>query len=122
MDPLALWGIILITGALLFYSIGVWGEFFKKNLLRIHVVFFWSGLLFDTIGTTLMIFMAEGIKLDLHSVSGAMAILLMLGHAIWATIVERSGTVIQKAQFHKYSLFVWLFWLIPFFYPTTGMG
>jgi uncharacterized repeat protein (TIGR03987 family) len=121
MEPLALAGLILITAALIFYSIGVWGEFFKKNLLKVHVIFFWAGLFCDTIGTTLMFFMAEDLSFDIHAISGALAILLMLGHAIWATKVQKSGSEEQKHKFHKYSLFVWFFWLIPYFYPTAAM-
>lgn len=121
MEILALSGLILITAALIFYSIGVWGEFIKKNLQKLHVIFFWAGLTCDIIGTTLMFFMAEDLDFDIHALSGGLAILLMLGHAIWATSVERSGTEAQKVNFHKYSIFVWLFWLIPYFYPSAAM-
>ena len=122
MDALALWGMILITSALVFYSIGVWGEFYQKTLKRYHVIFFWLGLTCDTFGTSLMFLMADKIALDIHSISGAIAILLMLFHAIWATKVERSGNELQKQQFHRYSLIVWFFWLIPYFYPSASMA
>jgi len=72
---------ILISLALVFYSIGVW----------------------------------SGIKPDIHSLTGVLAILLMLIHAVWAT-----GVVIRKSEkaiisFHNFSVFVWLIWLIPYF-------
>lgn len=120
MELLNFFSVVLITLALIFYSLGVWGEFFKKTLLKIHVILFWLGLACDALGTTLMFNMAEGISFDIHAISGTIAILLMAVHAIWATIVERSGSEEQKRLFHRYSIVVWLFWLIPYFYPASS--
>jgi alpha-L-fucosidase len=39
----------------------------------------------------------------------------MLIHAIWATRVVRSGSEKARAGFHRYSIVVWLIWLIPYF-------
>jgi uncharacterized repeat protein (TIGR03987 family) len=39
----------------------------------------------------------------------------MLAHAIWATRVIQNENETLRLKFHKYSLFVWLFWLIPYF-------
>jgi uncharacterized repeat protein (TIGR03987 family) len=38
-----------------------------------------------------------------------------LGHAIWATHVIRKGKEPMLTKFHKFSVFVWLIWLIPYF-------
>ncbi|MCY3412340.1 MAG: TIGR03987 family protein [Candidatus Heimdallarchaeota archaeon] len=121
MAVIDLMGMILITAALIFYSIGVWGEKIQGTLLKYHVIFFWVGLLCDTLGTTLMFFMAEGIVFDIHAITGAIAILLMFLHAVWATKTLRCGTEEDKQKFHKYSLVVWFFWLIPYLYPATQM-
>jgi len=40
---------------------------------------------------------------------------LMLGHAIWATIVIRKSMDSMLYKFHKISIFVWLIWLVPYF-------
>jgi uncharacterized repeat protein (TIGR03987 family) len=106
---------VLITLALVSYSIGVWSERIAGRLKGWHLVFFWAGLAFDTTGTGLMFEMAGGIGTDIHSLTGIVAILLMLIHAIWATIVivRKDEKAIRK--FHRFSVIVWAIWLIPYF-------
>jgi uncharacterized repeat protein (TIGR03987 family) len=112
ISPLAM---ILITLALVFYSIGVWSERFAGRLKGWHLIFFWSGLMCDTIGTGMMMDMAGGLTFDIHGATGLIAILLMLIHAAWASVVllRKDERFIQN--FHKFSLVVWLIWLIPYF-------
>ena len=112
--------IITISLALVFYTVGVWGERLNKRLKPWHLGMFWIGFIFDTTGTTLMEKMAGRLELNLHSVSGILAIVLMLSHAIWATIVLKNRQEKQLRNFHKLSLHVWLSWLIPFFSGMLG--
>lgn len=51
---------IVITFALVFYSIGVWSERLSGRLKSWHLVFFWLGLTCDTVGTGMMFDMAGG--------------------------------------------------------------
>lgn len=107
--------IIFMTSALIFYSIGVWSEKFQGTLKSWHIIIFWIGLICDTTGTTLMNKIAGGgFAFSFHTVTGLIALLLMLFHVIWATIVmiRRDKTMMMK--FHKFSLLVWLLWLIPY--------
>jgi len=106
---------ILISLALVFYSIGVWSERLAGRLKRWHLVFFWGGLVFDAAGTGIMFEMAGGIGADIHSVTGVVAILLMLVHAIWATAVLLLQNEKAIKNFHYFSVFVWAVWLIPYF-------
>ena len=107
---------ILITLALVFYSIGVWSERFSKYLRGWHVGAFWTGLTFDVSGTLAMARLSKDpfSLLHLHTLTGQIALWLMLIHAIWATGVVRKGSEAARIKFHKYSLMVWLFWLIPY--------
>ncbi len=111
--------IVFITLALIFYTMGVWGERLSGLLKKWHVITFWLGFICDTTGTTLMGKLA-GMELtvNLHSVSGLAAIVLMAVHAVWATIVLLRGSQKSKESFHKFSLLVWLVWLIPY---ASGM-
>jgi uncharacterized repeat protein (TIGR03987 family) len=115
---------ILITLALVFYSIGVWSERFAGRLKGWHLIFFWGGLLFDTIGTGMMLEMAGGLGLDIHSVTGVAAILLMIVHAVWATVVLARRDEQAIVNFHKFSVVVWAIWLVPygtgFILPMAG--
>jgi uncharacterized repeat protein (TIGR03987 family) len=108
---------IVITLALVFYSIGVWSERLQGRLKTWHLAFFWLGLVFDTWGTGLMLDMAGGLTFDLHGISGGIAILLMLVHAAWASVVLLRRDQRAILNFHRFSLFVWLVWLIPYFSP-----
>jgi uncharacterized repeat protein (TIGR03987 family) len=113
---------IIITLALVFYSIGVWSERFAGRLKPWHLAFFWLGFACDTVGTGMMFEMAGGMSLTIHAVTGLLAIILMLIHAVWATIVlvHRDERMIRS--FHRFSLAVWLIWLVPFFSPMILGG
>ncbi|MBP1754767.1 MAG: putative rane protein [Firmicutes bacterium] len=107
--------IVTITLALVFYTIGVWSEKLQGELKKWHLVIFYIGLIFDTTGTTIMTKIAEGgFKLNFHGVTGLLAIVLMLFHAVWATVVLLKNDAKAKANFHKLSIIVWIIWLIPF--------
>lgn len=106
---------ILITLALVFYSIGVWSERLAGRLKVWHLIFFWGGLAFDTTGTGIMFEMAGGMGSDIHSTTGLAAIMLMLVHAVWATAVLVLKNEKAITNFHHFSIFVWMIWLIPYF-------
>lgn len=107
--------IVIMTLALIFYSLGVWGEKLSGGLKVSNLIMFWIGLLLDSTGTAMMSSMTGVIKLDLHSISGALAILLMIFHALWATIVLVKKNEKMIKDFHKFSIVVWLIWLVPYF-------
>ena len=114
MNPLAS---IIITVALVFYSIGVWSERIQGRLKPWHLVFFILGLICDTWGTTMMIDFVGGMAFDIHGISGLMAIILMFIHAIWAGVVLIRKDEHAIENFHKFSVLVWVIWLIPYFSP-----
>jgi uncharacterized repeat protein (TIGR03987 family) len=77
---------------------------------------FWAGLVFDTTGTTIMSKIAkDGFVLNFHGIVGLLAILLMIFHAFWATVVLKRSNEKSLQNFHKFSIIVWVIWLIPFF-------
>lgn len=109
--------VIVINLALLFYSIGVWSERISGRLKPWHSVFFWMGIVSDTWGTGLMFERAGGLTFDIHGISGVLAIALMFIHAIWATVVLVRKDAKMIANFHKFSVAVWVIWLIPYSSP-----
>jgi len=109
------YAIIFITSALIFYTIGVFSEKKQGELKKWHLLLFYLGLIFDTLGTTLMSKIAkDGFQFNFHGITGLLAIILMLLHALWATIVLTKNDEKSKANFHKFSFIVWIIWLIPF--------
>lgn len=57
---------------------------------------------------------SNGFEMNIHGITGFIALVLMAFHVIWATWILNKGNASQKAGFHKFSLGVWLLWLIPF--------
>lgn len=107
----------IITSALVFYSIGVWSEKIAGRLKSWHLIFFILGLICDTLGTGMMFDYVGGMTFDIHGISGLAAIILMFIHAVWALYVLIKKDDLMIKNFHKFSLFVWLIWLIPYFSP-----
>lgn len=121
--------IILITSALVFYTLGVWAERKAGMLKPWHAASFVLGLVFDASGTYIMSLIAAdggtgqtGLAATLASVmavTGALALILMLVHATWAVVTLLRNRRSELEAFHKWSLLVWLIWLVPYF---TGMA
>jgi len=120
MLPLA---IVIITAALVFYSVGVWAERIQRTLKWWHAAMFAIGLACDTIGTILMTRIAadqraEGIAQNaagtLMAWTGTAAIVLMAVHLGWAVIVLVRGREKEKRAFHRFSIIVWAIWLVPY--------
>lgn len=108
--------ITVITFALIFYTIGVWGERIQKKLKAWHLAFFIAGLFADAVGTGLMEQIAQMTHLHdtVHTITGIIAIILMFIHALWAIWTYFKGSVQAKAHFNRFSIIVWLIWLIPY--------
>lgn len=127
MSTQLIFAIATITLALIFYTWGVFGERRAGRLTKKNLLLFWLGFAFDTTGTTIMSFMADGRDsgsvMSWHAVTGLIAILLMLVHAIWATYVLMRGSARMKQNFHRFSIVVWAIWLIPYVLGMVmGMG
>jgi len=103
---------IYILIALALYSIGVWSERFTGRLKAWHLIFFWTGLVADAIGTGLMMAMRENVQLSLHSVLGYTGITLMLIHTVWASAVLIRKDEKAINNFHRFSVAVWWLWLV----------
>lgn len=123
MSPMLIFASTAITGALIFYTIGVFKERADGQLRGAHLAFFWLGLACDTTGTTLMSIMARSSDTAapaIHGITGLAAIILMLFHAGWATIVYVQGrrndarALERERTFHRLSAAVWVIWLVPY--------
>lgn len=116
--------IVPITLALVFYTIGVWGQQIQPLLKPWHAVFFGLGLAADITGTVLMTRLpsaqgddgasASGL-VTLMSVSGIIAIVLMAINFVGATVLLIRNHEDERRVFHRFSIIVWVIWLIPYF-------
>jgi uncharacterized repeat protein (TIGR03987 family) len=103
--------------AFVFYTAGVWSERIAGDLRPVHVALFWLGLGCDGFATRLMeqLVAAGDSAGPLHTITGFAAFGLMAIHAIWATVVVRRGDAETRARYHRFSVVVWLIWLVPYF-------
>lgn len=109
---------VIMLSALIFYSVGVWSEKIQGRLKGWHLILFVLGLICDTTGTGMMFDFAGGMEWDIHGISGLLAIILMIIHAFWALMVLIRKDEKMITRFHKFSIFVWIIWLIPYFSPV----
>lgn len=109
--------ISVITAALVFYTIGVWGEHVQGKLKFWHILFFLFGSdsSYRRNGDVKSIAHMTHLHDEIHTVTGIIAILLMLVHAMWAIWTYTKGSAAAKAHFNRFSIFVWCIWLIPYF-------
>jgi uncharacterized repeat protein (TIGR03987 family) len=98
-------GLVFINLALLIYTIGVWSERIQGRLKWWHVGTFYGGLVCDSIGTGAMGLMAGGLlQSTFYRITGLAAILIMLFHAGWATVVLARKDETMIVRFHKFSI------------------
>jgi len=112
MSPTLIGAVVTILAAAVIYTIAVFAEYRASELKPWHVALFWTGLVFDTVGTTLMGQLAGGFELNLHGVLGVLAIVIMLVHAAWATTVLLLKRAQLMRNFHHFSLTAWTLWMI----------
>jgi uncharacterized repeat protein (TIGR03987 family) len=119
------YAVVLITAALVFYSVGVWSERIQRILRWWHVGFFVAGLSCDLAGTVAMSRITgfqprNPTLIAVMESSGLVALILMGIHLAWAVAVLLRGSAQAKRTFHRFSLVVWSIWLIP--YLTGAIG
>jgi uncharacterized repeat protein (TIGR03987 family) len=115
MDPTLTVATVLMTLALVSYTVGVWAERIARYLKSWHLAAFWVGLTCDAAGTYAMGRLSASMDWgSFHAWTGLAAFLLMAGHATWASVVVRRNDEQARAVFHRFSLVVWLLWLVPY--------
>jgi uncharacterized repeat protein (TIGR03987 family) len=112
MNPTLIAAMVTILLAALLYTIAVFSERSAGLLRPWHLLLFWTGFAFDTTGTTLMSVLAGAVRLDIHGLLGAAAILLMLFHSTWATVALRLKQERVLRNFHRFSVVVWALWMV----------
>lgn len=120
MSSLLITAIVCMVSALTVYSIGIWSVRISGRLKIWQAALFWIGLVFDVTGTVIMAQMAGKMGFDVHGITGVLAIMLMLGNAIWAVVVLTSKKEGILRNYRQFSLIVWIIWLVSFFTGLFG--
>ena len=114
-------GIIVVVLALIFYSIGILNEQFKKRINKTVLIFLSLGLFFDIMATCCMIAGSEKLEFTFHGTLGYTALFIMIIETILAFRFNKangSEATVPKAL-HLYSRFAYILWLIAF---ATGFA
>lgn len=114
MPAIILWGIVLFTIALVFYSVSVWAGWFSKRLKLWHIYVFLIGLFTDYLATVLTYIGVGGIVFTWHAILGFISIALMTIHVVWAMLAYRNKSDRSITNFHRISIMVWGFWMISY--------
>lgn len=111
MSNLILMSVVLITLALILYSVAVWLNWRSKRLTAAYVVTFWCAVAADATATKLMGARVETIRWDLHTISGYLALALMAALTLWGTVALIRRRDDWLASFHKLALPIWVIWV-----------
>ena len=114
-------GTIIVTLALLAYSIAVLNEQVRNVLTKTTLYFLTLGIILDIAATSLMILGSTNSPFTFHGFIGYSALLAMLIDAIliWRTYLNAGTSVRLSRSLHLYSRFAYSWWVIV--YITGGV-
>ncbi len=111
MTNLILLSVILITLALLLYSMAVWLNWRSRRLTFAYIAIFWGAVACDALATRFMGARVETIRWDLHTISGYLALGLMAGLTLWGTAALLQKRDDRLARFHRLAIPIWIVWV-----------
>jgi uncharacterized repeat protein (TIGR03987 family) len=117
MKPILIAGSLIVTLALISYSIGFLSEFRSKSLLKTSLFFLALGLALDISGTTCMIIGSSRGAFTFHGIIGYSALLgMLIDNALFWSLWKKVGIGAKMpAKIHIYSLIAYSWWAIVYF-------
>ena len=121
MNNLLILGSIIVTAALISYSIGIITEQIKKVVSRLVLVFISLGIVLDITATIFMIIGSPNSPFTLHGFLGysALAVMLLDVILIWRVYLQNGINSKVPSSLHLYSRYAYLWWVIA--YITGGL-
>ena len=115
MNSVIIRAVIVVTFALIFYSVAVITEQRKSAVTKKVLFFLTGGVLLDISSTVLMILGSTNIPLTIHGCIGYSALILMLIDAIfiWMHWRRSEGVVISR-KLHLYTRVAYGWWVIAY--------
>lgn len=116
MNPTLVKAVVVVTFALLFYSIAVVTEQRKAVISKRILFFLTGGVLLDITATALMIAGSNRIPLTVHGVIGYSALLAMLTDAIliWACWLRTGNQAPVPRRLNIYTRIAFAWWVIAY--------
>jgi uncharacterized repeat protein (TIGR03987 family) len=108
--------VIVVTFALVFYSIAVVTEQKKAHVSKFVLIFFSIGVCCDIASTVLMILGSRNIPITVHGFLGYSALVVMLVDTvlIWRFRARNGSTTKVPRNLHIYTRIAYSWWLIAY--------
>ena len=115
MNPVIIRAVVVVTFALIFYSVAVITEQRKAAVTKQILFFLTGGVLLDISSTVLMIVGSTNIPLTVHGCIGYSALLAMLVDAIlvWKHWINNGLNTIPR-RIHLYTRIAYGWWVIAY--------
>ena len=116
MKIISMIGAIVVTLALISYSIGVITEQRKRKLVKAVLLFVTIGIILDIIATVCMIIGSTNSPFTIHGFLGYSALTAMLIDVvlIWKFYTQNGSEVSVPARLHRYTLYAYSWWVIAY--------
>ena len=116
MNPILIAGAVIVTFALISYSIGIFTEQLKHKLSRNVMIFITLGIIFDITATICMIIGSPNSPFTLHGFLGysALAVMMLDVYMIWNLWRKKGAQANVPAFLHLYSRYAYLWWVVAY--------
>lgn len=116
MNTISMIGAVVVTLALISYSIGVIAEQRKHKLAKTVLLFITVGIVLDVTATICMILGSSNSPFTLHGFLGYSALLGMLIDVvlIWKFYNKNGVDVEVPKKLHRYTLIAYLWWVVAY--------
>lgn len=116
MNTISMIGAVVVTLALISYSIGVIAEQKKHRVIRTVLTFITLGIFLDITATAFMIIGSTNSPFTLHGFLGYSALVAMLVDVIviWNFYNKNGSEVKVPRKIHVYTLFAYIWWVIAY--------
>jgi uncharacterized repeat protein (TIGR03987 family) len=115
MNTTLIRAVVVVTFALVFYSVAVITEQRKRCITRFVLAFLTAGVIFDISATTLMIIGAHKIPITVHGFIGYSALVLMLVDTILIWRFRcKYGNKKVSGNLNLFTRFAYVWWVIAY--------
>lgn len=117
MNTLSITGAVIVTLALISYSIGIISEQVKKKMIPRVLIFITLGVVLDITATIFMILGSRNSPFTVHGFIGYSALIVMLIELvrIWRSYNKAGMDAEIPKGLHLYSRFAYIWWVIAYF-------
>jgi hypothetical protein len=116
MNSLSTTGAVMVTMALVSYSIAISSEQIKRKIIRRVMIFITLGVLLDISATVFMILGSRNSPFTVHGIIGysALSVMLVEGSLLWSLYRRKGIGTDVPFRLHRYSLMAYIWWVVAY--------